>query len=430
MIAEIAKANTKNGHHYLELVDTEQQRTTALMSATLWAGTYQNIKAKIGNDLIQILKPGNKVLCLMRIEYHKIYGLKLNIVDIDPSFSYGEVEKRKQETIKQLKTEGLFELQKDLYLPVISKRIGLVGSPDTAGFRDFLTKLESNPVYTNFKTKIFPTSVQGDQAATEIISALETAKTYDIDVIVIVRGGGSKMDLNVFNDYELAKAICKTQIPIITGIGHEFDEVVSDLVACQSCITPTAAAEFLYIQIGNFAAHLRQNFDAVLNHAQGLVSGHKDEFNHWHKYLLHHSKQSVLEYQWALNTASHRLQKGFIQLIQNQQSQLDLTLDKIQSQSLNTLHLAGESDLPNQVDRLKLAHQNYMTQRRTELNNLSDLLVMLNPKRLLESGYTITTLDDIDLNQAKEASEGKIIKTLTSDAVISSEIKTIKKHTL
>ena len=427
-MAEIAKASEKNGHQYLELVDTVDNRTSALMTATLWAGTYKNIKATIGNDVIEILKPGNKVLFSMRIEYHKIYGLKLNVVDVDPSYSYGEVERKKQETITRLKAEGLYHLQSELPLPVISKRIALVGSPGTAGHRDFLSKLENNTDYTNFIIKQFHTSVQGDKAASELLGAIKAAQQYDVDVIVILRGGGSKMDLNVFNDYELSKAICESKTPVITGIGHQHDEVVSDLVCRKMCITPTAAAEFLYIQIGTFSAQLRQGFDAVLNHSREMLGGFKDEFNYLQKYLIHHSKQVLLEFQWELNDESHKLQNGFIQLIQNEKSDLDLKLDKVRSQALNKIYLAIDSEIPNQIDRLTLGTANYLSHRGTQLNGLNDLLLMLDPQRLLESGYTISTVDGVDLNKIEELLAGQTMKTLTSKAVLTSEIKTIKKN--
>lgn len=428
VVAEIAKSNEKNGHHYLELVDTINNKTSALMTATLWAGTYKNIKANIGNDIVEILKAGNKVLFSMRIEYHKIYGLKLNIVDVDPSYSYGEVERKKQETIERLKAEGIYDLQKALYLPVIAKRIALIGSPGTAGYRDFLTKLQSNSVYTNFTVKEFSSLVQGDKAAIELIKALKSAQQYNVDAIVILRGGGSKMDLNVFNEYELSKAICQSKIPVLTGIGHEYDEVVSDLVCRKMCITPTAAAEFLYIQIGTFSAQLQQGFDGILNLSRSMVAGLKDEFNYIQKYLLHGSKQALLEYQWELNSESHRIQKGFLQLVQNQKSDLDLKLDQVKLQSINTVHLALTSDLPNQTDRLILSSGNYLANRSTELDGLNDLLLMLNPERLLDVGYTISTIDGVDLNQKEKDLIGKTMTTATSIGTVSSEIKKIKKN--
>ncbi|MFD1550762.1 exodeoxyribonuclease VII large subunit [Putridiphycobacter roseus] len=427
VVAEIAKANEKNGHHYLELVDTVDNRTSALMTATIWAGTYKNIRANIGNDVAEILKPGNKVLFSMRIEFHKVYGLKLNVVDVDPAYSYGEVERRKQATIERLKTEGLFDLQKALYLPVIAKRIALIGSPGTAGHRDFRSKLESNAIYTNFTIKEFATSVQGDKAAKELIEALKEAQTYDVDAIVILRGGGSKMDLNVFNDYELSKHICLSKIPVITGIGHEHDEVVSDLVCRKMCITPTAAAEFLYIQIGTFSAQLRQGFDAVLNHSREMVAGLKDEFNYLQKYLIHHSNQLLLEYQWELNAEAHKIQKNFIQLVQSEKSDLDLKLDKVKSQSIHKIQISLSSDLPNQLERLKLGSENVLSQRSTQLNGLNDLLKMLDPERLLDVGYSISTIDGVDVSEMTGDLLGKTMQTTTSLGVLTSEIKTIKK---
>ncbi len=411
----------------MELVDTVDNKTSALISATLWSGTYNNVKAKIGNDLVEILKAGNKVLFSIRIEYHKIYGLKLNILDIDPSYSYGEVERRKQETIQRLKEEGLYDLQKELYLPVISKRIALIGSPGTAGYRDFLSKLKNNSIYQNFKIKEFASTVQGDRAAKEMIGVLKEASSYDVDAIVILRGGGSKMDLNIFNDYELSKEICLTKVPVITGIGHEYDEVVAGMVCRRRCITPTAAAEFLYIQIGTFSANMRQGFDAIINHSKSMVGGLKDEFNHLHKYLMHNSRQLLLEYQWELNSDSHKVQQGFVQMISNERSSLDFKLDKIRAQSLNKVHLALDSDLPSRLDRVQLSLDNYLTHRKTELNGLNELLSMLDPQRLLESGYTISTIDDVDLNQTENVSKGQVMKTLTSSAIVTSEIKEIKE---
>lgn len=427
VIAEVAKINQKGGHVYLELVDSDKGKTTALMSATMWSSAYEKIRNSLGSDIDNILTSGNKVLFQMRIEYHKIYGLKLNVLDIDPSFSFGEIEKKKQETIERLKKEGLFDLQRALYLPVISKKIALIGSSGTAGYRDFVSKLTSNTVYQNFQLKEFQASVQGDRAAGELIEAIKEARTFDVDAIVILRGGGSKMDLNVFNDYELNRVICETKTPVITGIGHEYDEVVADLVCCRMCITPTAAAEFLYIQIGTFAANLRNGFDSIINYSRGMLGGLKDEFYHVHQYLLHNSKQFLLEYQWALNDNAHLLQKGFLGALQNEKMSIDLVQDKIRSASLNRLTLEIETQLPTKVERLKVATENYIDKRGVELNNLAEMLDMLNPERLLESGYTISTVEDEDVNKLASDLRGKEMKTLSSTGLISSTINSVDR---
>ncbi|UKN03884.1 exodeoxyribonuclease VII large subunit [Paracrocinitomix mangrovi] len=428
VVAEIAKINEKGGHYYLELVDSEDNRTSALFSANIWSSTYGQIFNKIGPDLLQILKPGNKVLFSVRIDYHRIYGLKLNVLGIDPSYSYGEVEKRKQETILKLKEEGLYDLQSQLYLPVIAKRIALIGSSGTAGYRDFLNKLTSNEVYRNFKIKEFQASVQGDKAAAELITALKEARLYDVEVIVIVRGGGSKMDLNVFNDYDLNREICLTKIPVITGVGHEYDEVVADLICNKMCITPTAAAEFLYNQIGIFSAQMRSAYDAIINRSREQLSGLKDEFYHLHKYLIHNSKQFLIEYQWQLKEDSHRMQKLFLHVLNAESGRIDLLKDKVKSQSLNRLHLAQTAELPAKLDKLEMLLTSFIDQKKVELNGVEEMLNMLNPVRLLKSGYTISTIDDIDVNKINDDLEGKTMKTLTSNALISSEIKSVKKN--
>lgn len=420
--AEIAKVNQKGGHRYLELVDSENGITSALIAASIWRRNYQNIYERVGQDLNDIVKTGNKALFQIKIEYHKIYGLKLNVLDIDPTYSYGEIERKKQETIKRLKDQGLFDLQKQLELPIIAKRIALVGSPGTSGYRDFTNELLHNNVYRNFVLKEFAASVQGDRSVQEIIKAIETARLYDVDAIVLIRGGGSKMDLNVFNDYDIAKTICETQIPVITGIGHESDEVVADLVGKQRCITPTAAAKYFYIRIGNFSAELRNAFDAIKQQSLGLLGAAKDEFYHQNRYLAHFSQQLLLEHQHELRTASHNLQLGFLNLIHSEKSELSLSLKQLSSRAIHQLQLIKEADLPARLERIQMMSKNLIDQKKLEVKGLEELLRMLDPQRLLENGYTISTINDMDLNLVTENLVGKEMKTLSSTSLISSKI--------
>ena len=247
--AEIVKINQKGGNYYLELADSVNGIKTAQMSAYIWSMQFQELAKSLGEEIKTILVAGNKVLFQLKIEFHKVYGLKLNIVNVDPTYSYGEIERIKKENIETLKKEGLFELQKELNLSILAKRIAVIGSPDTSGYRDFMDTLFKNNAYRNFKVKVFPSSVQGERAVPELIKAIQSAEKYDVDVIVMVRGGGGKMDLHVFNDLELCRAICRARVPVLTGIGHESDEVVADLVANTFTITPTAAAKFLFMRI-------------------------------------------------------------------------------------------------------------------------------------------------------------------------------------
>jgi exodeoxyribonuclease VII large subunit len=322
VVAEITKISVKSGHRYLELVDSAENLTTAQFSAYMWSRNFIAIKEQLGAEINEIFKPGNKALFLVKIEFHKVYGLKLNILSVDPQYTYGEIERRKKETLGRLSKEGLIDLQKSLYFPTLTKRIALVGSPNTSGFRDFKEVLFNNPVFRRFKLKQFSTSVQGDKAKDEIIAAIKKARCYDVDVIVLIRGGGSKMDLDIFNNYEICREICLTQIPVLTGIGHETDQVVADRVAHQFFITPTAVAKHLYVQIGNFSYFLNKYFDQVKTRSLEQLGLAKDEFQYQNKYLVHHTKEIINTWKDVFNEKAYRLGKNSQRLIHHEREEL------------------------------------------------------------------------------------------------------------
>jgi exodeoxyribonuclease VII large subunit len=420
--AEIAKISVKQGHRYLELVDSKDGQLAAQLSGYMWFAQFNSIRSKIGPELDELLKPGNKVLFLLKIEFHKVFGLKVNVQDIDPTYSYGEIERKKQETIRRLKEEGLYELQKKLVLPRVIRKIALIGSPDTSGYRDFLNELTHNSVYRNFAVKEFAASVQGDRAELELINALKEARTWQVDVIVFVRGGGSKMDLNVFNSYALGKEIAQTNIPVMTGIGHETDEVVADLVCRLSQITPTAVAKYIYVQIGTYLSELRAAFDGIMTKSVSLLSSAKEEFAHTGKYFMHYSQRLVTDTRAGLEQRVHGFHRVVQYLIGNQMHDLDLLLHKCEGASLNQLKLAKQVELPALLDRLLLSGKNDISLERLEINNLEQLLAMLNPEKLMRSGYTLSTVDDVDIVHQTENLEGKEMKTLTTHSVLVSKI--------
>lgn len=447
--AEIVKVNTKSGHYYLELADSKEERTTALCNATLWAIQQRIIHQKIGNEFHQIVKAGNNALFEVKIEYHSIYGLKLNILSIDPNYTYGDIERRKKETIQQLQKEGVFELQKHLRLSVLCKRIALVGSPNTSGFRDFKDELLNNEAYRNFVIKAFPTSVQGDGAKNEIINALTEAQQYDVDVIVLIRGGGSKMDLDIFNDYGIAKTICTSKIPILTGIGHETDEVVADIVAHQKFITPTAVGKFLWVRIREFRYFMSQYYDQIIKKSLDLLSSAKDEFYHKNKYLVHYtqtilqdwketfsqlthqinkkSQQTVHQTKEELTGLSYSVQRSLNKHIQQEKYALDELLTDLKYTSFSVINQEREVILTRLFQQAANSASNLVHTASLQLSNTADLLKLLNPEKVLNSGYTITTFQDEDIDRIKELKAGDEIKTLSAKTIITSKIIGIKQ---
>lgn len=427
VIAEITKAQEKNGHHYLELADSKDGKRIAEMSANMWFSAYSRANEKLNGDLPKIFKSGNKVLINVRIEYHVIFGLKLNIVDVDPSITFGEIEKKKKETIERLKKEKLFGLQNDLHLPAVIKRIALIGSPNTSGYRDFMSELTGNNIFTNFKVKSFPVRVQGDNAAKEIVEAIKQAQLYDVEVIAIVRGGGSKMDLNLFNDYEIARSIAESKLPVLTGIGHETDEVVADLVAKEPQITPTAVAKFLYIRAGIFKSDVRTAFDQIMKLSLGMMSAYKDEFNHMGKYLVHYTQSLLKDGNNEIRDLVRRLQLGGIESIENERSQIKLLLNKASASALGAISLKKSVDLIAPLDKIDLLASSLIDKNRIKVSNLEELLGLLNPEELLKKGYTISTIDNKDLSELENVSEEMILKTLSDKFLVTSKISEVKK---
>jgi exodeoxyribonuclease VII large subunit len=424
--AELAQVNFKSGSMYLELVDSVNGVKTAQFTAHMWAPNVQLVKSKVGDDFIAMMRVGNKILMQVRLEYHKIYGLKLNIVDIDPSYAYGEMEREKQFTIERLKEEGVFAQQKELNLSILAKRIALIGSPKTSGFRDFCDTLLHNTAYRNFKLKYFHSSVQGEAAIKELIQAIRDAQNYDVDCIVLVRGGGSKMDLHVFNQYDLCKAICESRIPVITGIGHETDDVVADMVAYQKTITPTACAKHLYMRIYSFMKDLNEVFQDVKSSAFFQLSNAMELFQHYNNYLVLHAREMLNDAQNSLQRRSHDVKSGLMRMIANERMELELHLDRMASFSLHALKREYESELYSRIDRIEWLAQGKIDTALVEVKNLEDLLVVLNPEKLLKAGYTISTIDDEDVMNYAGELIGKELKTLSEGLLLTSKITHVK----
>ena len=254
--AEISSLNEKGGHLYLELVEGK----SAKMRATCWAEYKDILLAYFESATGQKLQAGMAVLVEVEIQWHAIYGLSLSIVNIDPNYTIGDLARQRQVAIKQLQADGLLDAQQLLPLPTIIRRIAVISSPDAAGYGDFEHQLTHSPYH--FRTQLFPATMQGDTAASSIISAMQAIE-QDFDqwnVVTIIRGGGATMDLNCFDRYTLCAVAAQFALPIITGIGHTRDISVLDLVAHKSLKTPTAVAEWLIHRMDEQAMCLNDLF--------------------------------------------------------------------------------------------------------------------------------------------------------------------------
>ncbi len=280
--AEIAelKCNQK-GHCYLELIQKEDERTTAQIKATIWAYEYRKLGNKFEKAAGEKLKPGMRVLLLVDVTFHEVYGLSLNIKDIDPAYTMGEMARRKKEVIERLRKEGIMELNKSLPLPLVPQRAAVISSRTAAGYGDFFQQLDNNAYGYKFTHVLFPAMMQGQEAEGSLISALDEIRRKKelFDVVVIIRGGGSVVDLNCFDGYEIASHVARFPLPVITGIGHEKDDTVVDMAAHTKMKTPTAVAEFLISGLRSYEEQVMNVFNRVRRQSERMLKDERHKFD-------------------------------------------------------------------------------------------------------------------------------------------------------
>lgn len=382
VMAEIAELKSAgSGHIYLDLVEKENHRIIAKSSATIWYTTGKQLRVKFGRDLSRILKKGNRVLVRAKVSYHSVYGLKLNIVDLDASATIGDLELRRLETIRKLTEEGYTDINNRLTLPLVLQRIAIISSANAAGYGDFINQLANNPYGYNIHHQLFPSSMQGDKMEGEMRQQLQQiAEQKDrFDALVIIRGGGSKLDLEAFNSYTLATSIALHPLPILTGIGHQQDETVADLVAHTSIKTPTAVAEYILDSFMQFEQHLYLLGEQIQQYTQKLLS----------------------QEQYLLNHLENRLQSQSSHLLQKEQSQLE--------QLQNRLSRSAQQRLKRENLQLQLLQRTFQ---------------LFNVETLLQRGFSITRHQQnrkvvVDANDVKE---GDILETELANGLIISRV--------
>ena len=246
-----------SGHCYLEFIQKDASGNNLIAKArgTIWSNIYKMLKPYFEQETGQAFTSGIKVLVQVSVEFHELYGYSLTVLDIDPTYTVGDMERKRREILRQLEEEGVIDLNKELEMPMLPQRIAVISSATAAGYGDFCNQLSNNPRGYGFRTELFPAIMQGERVEESILSALDAIndRLEEFDVVVIIRGGGATSDLSGFDTYLLAASCAQFPLPIITGIGHERDDTVIDKVAHTRVKTPTAAAEFLIAKIDKCA---------------------------------------------------------------------------------------------------------------------------------------------------------------------------------
>ncbi len=394
------------GHVYFELVEKEGNQVQAKIRANLWQFTYRSVAAKFeavtGTSLIN----GMKVLAQVSVTYHPVYGLSLNVKDIDPSFSLGERARIRQETIAKLTQEGRIGHNARLPLPLVIQRIAIISSATAAGYGDFINQLAGNPQGYQIYHQLFPSLMQGNEAVESLLSALdqvaEQAEKLHLDAVVLIRGGGAQLDLDCFDDYRLALRIADFSLPVLTGIGHERDETIADLVAHTRLKTPTAVAEFILSSFREYEENLALA-------AQRLDWITRAKFN---------------EEERKLQACRLRIQGEGKQLLSREGEKARTTALRIQHAVKNDTK-QEKSKLEQRLELLVKSSQRFIKFQQDSLQRLETGSRQLDPNALLQKGYTRTESQGKPIHQLSLA-PGDQILTHTSNQKISSTIQTIE----
>ena len=406
VVAEIAELRvTHNGHCYLELVEkSEDNRFVAKVRANIWAYTYRNLGTWFERMAGEPLRSGMKILANAEVQFHPLYGLSLNIRDLDPNYTLGERARQRMETVKQLQAEGVLEMNKEISLPLAPQRIAVISSATAAGFGDFTNQLAYNPRFYRFDAQLFPAVMQGDAAVESIIAALHQVyeQQEDFDVLVLIRGGGAQTDLDCFDAYDLAAHLAQFPLPVLTGIGHDRDETVADLVAHTSLKTPTAVAEFL---INGLEAVEGQ----LLLLARRLQQASSLQIEAASSYLRQLRGQLQLQSQQRAGTQALELIKLENRLQQGTQAQL----------------ARAERQLDQHISKVQKATTRRLSEAHTYLLSLEQQLQFQQPAVILERGLSYTYVNGKRLLPGIPVESGDTLSTITRDFEIDSTVKKV-----
>ena len=401
--AELSECRENRGHCYMELIQKDERTATpiAKASAKCWASKWLVIKPYFERTTGQRLSAGMKVLLKVYAQFHEAYGFSWIVTDIDPTYTMGDMARKRQEIIRQLKAEGVFDLQKELSLPLFCQRIAVISSETAAGYGDFCNQLADNPYGFQFRTWLIPAIMQGVGIEKSIIEALNriNAVCDDFDAVVIIRGGGATSDMSGFDTLALAENVANFPLPIITGIGHERDESVLDMVSHIRVKTPTAAATFLI-------SHLKGVLD-VVTQAQDLIARYAQQ------------KLSTLNSQ--LTTLSEMIPRLFSVVKTRQEARLESLQSRMISEMQQKI-VGHQSRLEGFDQRIPILLERKLLSERHRLEMITEKVKSLDPALLLQRGYSITLKDGKAVRDAAMLKENDIIETRLSKGTIRSKV--------
>jgi exodeoxyribonuclease VII large subunit len=426
VMAEISELKENNaGHCYLELIEkhSDEKNVRARVKAIIWSNRYRFLKAFFENMTGETLREGLKILVKTRVEYHELYGLSLIISDIDPAFTIGEMAIKRQLVIKKLEQEGVFSMNKEQLFPSVPQRIAVISSKSAAGYSDFISHLKTNSFGYVFYTALIETSMQGTETENSVISSLDkiALNSHLFDLVVIIRGGGSQSDLSWFDSYSIAYHVTQFPLPVITGIGHDKDISVTDMVANRSLKTPTAVADFLIDCVANAENHIIEISSGIIDSSRIIIEKNKNRIETSGVKLFPLARIMI-------SGIKDRLSAEIIEII-NVGKDLIIRAGLIPGNQGTRLSSAVKSRitgmemvLNKDYQRLLTATINCLSVNNVRVKGLETNLQILNPEKVLMRGFSITSINGKILKNINQLNKDDVIDTQLYEGTLKSRV--------
>jgi len=429
--AEMHKLNKyPSGHAFPELVQKDENKIVAQITGTIWKQQLERINTKFIEVVKEPLREGTTLLLLVKINYSETFGLGLQILDIDPSFSLGELQKQREETLRKLAKEGLLNLNQKLHFPLLPKRVAIISADSSKGLSDFLQVLQENEKSYFIFTHLFNAYLQGDVAVQSIISALKKIKRVKdyFDIVIIVRGGGAEVGMTCYNNYDLCKAIAEFPLPVLTGIGHSTNLNVAEMVSFRNEITPTKLAEFLLQTFREFEQETKRLNREMIAHSLQLIDKTKQDFNGQVRVFKHASlrftdslknelKQQIIELK---NTTRYFL-KNENDAVLSLKNDYRIVTKEIITAERNTLSLISKP--------IKGSLLHFFERKESDLEQLEKTVNILNPSNVLQRGYSLTLLNGKILSAKNKPKKGDLIESKTNSLTLFSRVEKTSENT-
>jgi exodeoxyribonuclease VII large subunit len=435
--AEMHKLNqTRKGHCYPELVQKENDSIIVEMRGTIWKQNFERIQQKFFEIVKEPLHDGMELLFHVKITYHPLYNIGLEIIDIDPNYTLGALQRERQETLERLNREGILNSNQQVEMALVPKRLAIISQADSKGYSDFVTLLNGHPKRYHFNTFLFEATLQGDAAIKSIQDQLKRIQKvqHHFDAVVIIRGGGGEIGMHCYNNYELAKAIATFPLPILTGIGHSTNLTVCEMIAFRNGITPSDMAYFLLSIFEELDAPLDQALMKLPKQIEHLLQGTKNQFSQLARALQQEVQAALLseknafhgavkdfEFQvkhkmthsnQVLSELRNKIRSSSIYLIETRRNRQENAINLLQIHTKSILKVTRQTVINQQDQLLRIFPRKFETETK-KLEQVTLHLKLLDPITILQRGYAIVTNEKGGLSKKNQAKAGEELKIVT-----------------